>query len=231
MVQIRNKYHVEKKRLENLKIDNPKAFTESKWPLYEQLAFLSEHIPIRRSFRTMRCRRKYSESEYVMKSEADTDGSDADREGEFAYRSARKDPAQPSRTYGSFVQLKNYKITNSSSVPPRNAPLPTLPRLPRIPRQVYQSRHAPPLYQRKLPTPVERLPGSDKFYAFGQFLTSSLIELPEKEALVLVDQFTSELVQAYLAKNTDNDKPNQEQDKGPAKVVDCNGHTDDVVIE
>lgn len=41
---------------------------------------------------------------------------------------------------------------------------------------------------------------SDKFNAFGAFLTSALLDMPEKRALELVEKFTNELVKALLDK-------------------------------
>ncbi|XP_055907070.1 uncharacterized protein LOC129942239 [Eupeodes corollae] len=229
MIQIRNKYHLEKKRLETQRNDNPKGFAESKWPLFELLGFLQEHIPVRRSFRTMRCKRKYSESEYVIKSEQDTDGSDAERTRDSEYRNARKGQA---RSYGNSTQQTKYRNSPYFSAS-RNACGPAATRLSRMPRQVYASRHAQAIYQRKMETPVRSNlpPGSEKFHAFGQFLTSSLIELPETEALVLIDQFTSELVQVYLSKHNENNKHRDDEDDDDAveEVDACNGH-DDVLI-
>lgn len=46
-------------------------------------------------------------------------------------------------------------------------------------------------------------PSSAKFEAFGHFMASSLIDLPEKDALELVEKFTSELVKTLIASKTD----------------------------
>lgn len=42
-------------------------------------------------------------------------------------------------------------------------------------------------------------PSSAKFEAFGRFVSSSLIDLPEKNALELVEKFTSEIVKSLIA--------------------------------
>lgn len=54
-------------------------------------------------------------------------------------------------------------------------------------------------------------PSAAKFEAFGQFIASSLIDLPEKNALELVEKFTSEIVKTLItsksaATNTNADK-------------------------
>lgn len=43
-----------------------------------------------------------------------------------------------------------------------------------------------------------------KFEAFGKFLSSSLIDLPEPTALHLIEKFTIELVRAFSKKSADN---------------------------
>lgn len=45
---------------------------------------------------------------------------------------------------------------------------------------------------------------ADKFEAFGNFVVSALTDLPERKALELVENFTSELVKALLNKDNDN---------------------------
>lgn len=42
-------------------------------------------------------------------------------------------------------------------------------------------------------------PSAAKFEAFGHFIASSLIDLPEKDALELVEKFTSEIVKTLIA--------------------------------
>lgn len=46
---------------------------------------------------------------------------------------------------------------------------------------------------------AEKNPSSAKYEAFGTFVSSSLIDLPEKNALELVEMFTSEIVKALIA--------------------------------
>lgn len=49
--------------------------------------------------------------------------------------------------------------------------------------------------------PVQRVrTPADKFDAFGNFIVSSLTDMPEKKALELVEKFTSEIVKALLSK-------------------------------
>lgn len=225
MVQIRNKYHLEKKRLETLRTDNPKSNAESKWPLYEQLSFLSDHIPIRRSFRTMRCKRKYSESEYVIKSEADTEGSDPERERDYEYRPGRKEQIPYNRSFGSHTQTRNIGSTPAI----RTA---TFPRLTRFPPQIYPSRHNQSVYNRKpFNSDGPHQTGIDKFHAFGQFLTSSLVEMPESDALLLIDQFTSALVQTYLEKPAETSESTTKNPDSAKTPNNCNGNENLMITE
>lgn len=45
----------------------------------------------------------------------------------------------------------------------------------------------------------QKNPSHAKFEAFGSFIASSLIDLPEKNALELVERFTSEIVKTLIA--------------------------------
>lgn len=47
--------------------------------------------------------------------------------------------------------------------------------------------------------PTEKNPSSAKYQAFGNFISTSLIDLPEQNALELVEMFTSEIVKALIA--------------------------------
>ncbi|KAI8129883.1 hypothetical protein CVS40_1000 [Lucilia cuprina] len=53
ILQLRNRYNLEKRRLEQLREENPFKSYESPWPLYEHLHFLSDHIRARRSYKKM----------------------------------------------------------------------------------------------------------------------------------------------------------------------------------
>lgn len=48
MITLRNRYNIEKRRVEN----NSLSISGSQWPLFENLSFLSEHIRSRRSYKT-----------------------------------------------------------------------------------------------------------------------------------------------------------------------------------
>lgn len=60
-------------------------------------------------------------------------------------------------------------------------------------------------------------PNLCKFRAFGQFLTSSLIEMNQKDALVLVEKFTTDLVKSLLLETHNKSSDVQ-------KEVVVNGH-------
>ncbi|XP_065354397.1 putative cyclin-dependent serine/threonine-protein kinase DDB_G0272797/DDB_G0274007 [Calliphora vicina] len=53
ILQLRNRYNLEKRRIEQLREENPYKSYDSPWPLYEHLHFLSEHIRARRSYKKM----------------------------------------------------------------------------------------------------------------------------------------------------------------------------------
>lgn len=53
MLQLRNRYNLEKRRLENLAEEYPDKIIQSQWPLYDHLHFLSDHIRPRRSYKRM----------------------------------------------------------------------------------------------------------------------------------------------------------------------------------
>uniref|UniRef100_A0A034W9H5 Transcription factor Adf-1 n=1 Tax=Bactrocera dorsalis TaxID=27457 RepID=A0A034W9H5_BACDO len=56
MLQLRNRYNLEKRRLEQVRDENPGQNIESPWPLFQHLHFLSEHIRPRRSYKSMQPR-------------------------------------------------------------------------------------------------------------------------------------------------------------------------------
>lgn len=56
------------------------------------------------------------------------------------------------------------------------------------------------MLHRPLPPRPAPHQSSDKFSAFGSFITSSLLDLPEDKALHLVEKFTNELVRALIEK-------------------------------
>ncbi|XP_054744669.1 uncharacterized protein LOC129249068 isoform X1 [Anastrepha obliqua] len=62
MLQLRNRYNLEKRRLEQLRDENPGQQIESPWPLFEHLHFLSEHIRPRRSYKSMQPRTSLAET-------------------------------------------------------------------------------------------------------------------------------------------------------------------------
>ncbi|KAH8358752.1 hypothetical protein KR093_002098, partial [Drosophila rubida] len=70
MITLRNRYNIEKRRLENL--SGSSANMVSQWPLYENLSFLSEHIRSRRSYKTQ------SKLEGPQEDEDDEEQFDAD---------------------------------------------------------------------------------------------------------------------------------------------------------
>lgn len=58
--------------------------------------------------------------------------------------------------------------------------------------------------------PPPKNPSTAKFEAFGRFLASSLIDLPEKNALELVERFTSDIVKSLIASKASPDPQDKE---------------------
>lgn len=57
---------------------------------------------------------------------------------------------------------------------------------------------------------LSKNPASAKFEAFGLFVSSSLIDLPETNALELVEKFTSEIVKSLIASKKTAATPERE---------------------
>ncbi|XP_037948302.1 transcription factor Adf-1 [Teleopsis dalmanni] len=53
MLQLRNRFNLEKRRLENLREEHPGRIIESPWPLFAELGFLNDHIRSRRSYKRL----------------------------------------------------------------------------------------------------------------------------------------------------------------------------------
>uniref|UniRef100_A0A1I8M6T7 MADF domain-containing protein n=1 Tax=Musca domestica TaxID=7370 RepID=A0A1I8M6T7_MUSDO len=53
MLQLRNRYNLEKRRMEQLREEVPGKYHESPWPLYDSLQFLSNHIKARRRYKSI----------------------------------------------------------------------------------------------------------------------------------------------------------------------------------
>lgn len=49
MITLRNRYNIEKRRVENSSVSS--SIVGSQWPLFDNLSFLSEHIRTRRSYK------------------------------------------------------------------------------------------------------------------------------------------------------------------------------------
>lgn len=69
-------------------------------------------------------------------------------------------------------------------------------------QQQYGQHHQQMLHRQVAPSGSRPAPhhASDKFSAFGSFITSSLLDLPEDKALQLVEKFTNDLVRALIEK-------------------------------
>lgn len=110
----------------------------------------------------------------------------------------------------------------------------------RLPQQNDHSNHVfqEPTYKRTYPTQQhpkyfgpsppkrQRFEGrSEKFEAFGKFLSTSLCDLPENRALELIQKFTNELVKTFLIPN---EKP---KDKKVPMVTIQNASTGNATVK
>lgn len=68
MLQLRNRYNLEKRRLEQLSLEHPHKIMNSPWPLYNHLSFLSNHIRSRRSYKSMMTRSNQLDMMYYSNS-------------------------------------------------------------------------------------------------------------------------------------------------------------------
>nr|XP_014090077.1 uncharacterized protein LOC106617423 isoform X2 [Bactrocera oleae]XP_036233595.1 uncharacterized protein LOC106617423 isoform X2 [Bactrocera oleae]XP_036233596.1 uncharacterized protein LOC106617423 isoform X2 [Bactrocera oleae] len=177
MVQLRNRYNLEKRRVEMLQDQYNDPSITSQWPMYNYLAYLGDHIKARRSF---------TKEVIVRPKSAPFSNS---RPVRFAYCSDTDGCDEPNP----------YPPT-----PPVAAPLERQLRTD-LPSNVNEPNNNSNYHEMRPPSPDKEMDNSPygnpnlcKFRAFGQFLTSSLIEMNQKDALLLVEKFTTDLVKSLL---------------------------------
>ncbi|XP_037045720.1 uncharacterized protein LOC119081083 [Bradysia coprophila] len=183
MYQLRNRYNVEKRRLQSLRDDglpNPKPM----WPLYHNLNFLSSHIRQRKSYKTMRMRtvtveagfRGFTKAEgcrfvrpYATDRTVEIKNEVGDQLNLNGDADESMDTSRISQTLRNIDRLKQSLLADNdfSGIV--------------SPEKILKNHHP-----------------SQKFEAFGSFVSDSLQDLPENNALEIIARFTSEIVQAII---------------------------------
>ncbi|XP_053949585.1 uncharacterized protein LOC128857827 isoform X1 [Anastrepha ludens] len=178
MVQLRNRYNLEKRRVEMLQDQYNDPSITSQWPMYNYLTYLGDHIKQRRSFtKEVIVRPKsapFSNSRPVRFAYcSDSDGCD------------EPNPYPPCPPVAATVQERQLIRDLSNNISQSNS------------NANYHSAQ-PPTPDREEDRNSNPNSNFCKFRAFGQFLASSLIEMNQRDALHLVEKFTSDLVKSLL---------------------------------
>lgn len=171
----------------------------SSWPLFKYMTFLEGHIRPRKSYKMMMKEMMYRQSGencdterggYDSDDRTHSDDDTNDNIGGMIYKGNEQySDDQPSIDENNVTQFM---------VPEINLPPP-----PPMKRRRFNDDL---LYQNQFSqysTSSEILPRVDKFNRFGQFVASSLADLPEEQALNLIEKFTSDIV-SNLKSNLSN---------------------------
>lgn len=164
MLQLRNRFNLEKRRLEAMKEQQPHSDVHSQWSLYENLSFLSDYV---------KTRRPYS-MPVSLNPKVDTTCTSSDSEEEEQLNDTHKISGNALNSN----QILNVQQSESM----RNHVTAANGEYYQIPL---------PNFNNNLDLNNE---GNNKYKAFGQFLASSLIEMNDIQALSLVEKFTTDLV-------------------------------------
>ncbi|XP_073826861.1 jing interacting gene regulatory 1 [Musca autumnalis] len=293
MLQLRNRYNLEKRRMEQLREEVPGKYHESPWPLYDSLQFLSNHIKARRRYKSILPVNNHKEEDMndsgndysgmgpddtagmmddddndkedgsqsgimqpypnglltvkVENDASDEQGSEeeADDNDNNTYRQQmlqrqREQQLQQQQQHHLHVQqqqqlliqrqlaaqqqLQQQQQQHNSRITKRHnneqqqqhheqqqqqrshRPLPPLTSTPLITAAAKRRPHhddtaASSSFYNNAPPKMPRLsPRENKYNSFGNFIASSLLDLPQKMALELVEKFTSDIVKALTMK-------------------------------
>ncbi|XP_037816417.1 uncharacterized protein LOC119606844 [Lucilia sericata] len=196
MLQLRNRFNLEKRRVEAMKEQQPQNSVTSQWSLYDRLSFLSDYV---------KTRRPYSLPINInTKANSTASSSDADEEDDI-------EEDEGAKTQESAIN-SNQILTNGNIFPndKQNADQYSTNQ-----NHLATGRATPQLVQRSVLHPMEANNGvGNKYKAFGQFLASSLIEMSEIQALGLVEKFTMELVKYLKAEGKKNLTNTSERNTG-----------------
>ncbi|XP_055904297.1 uncharacterized protein LOC129940082 isoform X2 [Eupeodes corollae] len=218
MLQLRNRYNLEKRRLENLSEEYPDKIIQSQWPLYEHLHFLSDHIRPRRSYKRM-ITRPSGEFHNSISNQSSSSGTNNTNntngittvklENEYEDDDSEENSIPDDGEVDMNCDASN-SVCNDDAPPVAPAPLTLKPIAVKniesmrtiVPKENIRKipPSEPPIIREKRLC-VESTTRVQKFDAFGKFVTSSLIELPPDKALKLVEKFTSDIVKVLIEKN------------------------------
>ncbi|XP_065371218.1 transcription factor Adf-1-like [Calliphora vicina] len=177
MLQLRNRFNLEKRRVEAMKEQQPRSSVASHWSLYERLSFLSDYVKTRRPYSLpISCNTKADSTA----SSSDIDEEENEEEDEGAKTQESAISSNQILTNGN---LSN-NIRNADDFSTNENNLATEIGTSQVNRTSHHRLEAANDF-------------GNKYKAFGQFLASSLIEMNEIQALGLVEKFTTELVK-YL---------------------------------
>uniref|UniRef100_A0A1A9WJK1 MADF domain-containing protein n=1 Tax=Glossina brevipalpis TaxID=37001 RepID=A0A1A9WJK1_9MUSC len=262
MLQLRNRYNLEKRRLEQLREENPSKPIESPWPLYEHLHFLSDHIRARRSYKKMvplqsQSQQKQDHQQHhpqlrhlqlrqqtdasssgcsgsfvqlgqtfpntllsvkmeeddseEQDTDADTESNDRDdniafepstilSEAQQIHSTTRTQQEQNSITTGYQPTITIRRLDTLRSPEPIAVEKPNKKRSYQCTQPAFFTEEPPTTTHQKEPCLSSR---ELRYIAFGNFVSSSLQDLPQNAALELVEKFTSEIVKSLLEKSED----------------------------
>ncbi|XP_067633012.1 uncharacterized protein [Eurosta solidaginis] len=197
MVQLRNRYNLEKRRVEMLQEQYNDPNITSQWPMYNYLTYLGGHIKSRRSF-TKEVIVRPKSAPFSNSSDSD----DCDEHNSYP-RCPPVRAAALSEKRQMHTNLSNNNIITQNQTNNNN-------------NVNYQDILPSPLHEKEddtisnsNPNPNPNLISNSnycKFRSFGQFLASSLMEMNQCDALHLVEKFTTDLVKSLLIE-TNNKSP------------------------
>lgn len=217
MYQLRNRYNLEKRRLDNLRLEDPSKTVRSPWPLFYHLTFLDGHIRPRRSYKSMMRRHmdgkisnRKSDDSTEKKSNGNIHYVDCSSNGnaEVKYETEMESEEDRIENNDNFLDPSNFLADDSEAETTTQSNY-----------QENTSRQSNGgLKLRNIETlkrgfsadsdnidiePDKKYSRNsssryDKFDAFGKFLSASLGELAETKALELIERFTSDIVKALI---------------------------------
>lgn len=169
----------------------------STWPLFEYMTFLEGHIRPRKSYKMMMKEMMYRQGgeNGDMRGGYDSeDRSDEDTQNGMIYDHNGKhefSDDQPSIDESNVAQYVVPEMTESGLPPP---PMKRLRLGNNDDHSLMSSFQSGGYNQYSMQN--EGFPKMDKYNKFGQFIASSLADLPEEQALALIEKFTLDVVGA-----------------------------------
>lgn len=204
LLQLRNRFNLEKRKLEAARNEAGQNSVVSTWPLFDCMSFLEGHIRPRKSYKMIMKEMMYKKPNGEigesgnMKDCYDTDDqTQSDDDVHFVYDSLNKQD-QYSDNQVDETNVAQFMVPEMTEV---SSPLSSLPPPPPMKRQKLYYNHndnstmsgnSPNYYLQG----SSNNPKIDKYQKFGQFIASFLSDpaLPEEQALNLIEKFTTEIV-------------------------------------